>query len=143
MALTHSKHDTSKNGTRLLKPAIGLKRQKKDEGKHNEKIKCCTNPSNSDSTTYKIHIAYFRDRTPKEWLLFKKKLTLCMTGKNTTDRATKYALARKLLTGRALANFNHAVTLHNNKSIANYTSCFEAVTLGAPPRIPSKIRKGG
>ena len=63
----HSKKETTKNGTRLLKPAIGLRRPgKTDKGKHGEKIKCCTNPSDADSTTYKIPMAYFRDRTPEE-----------------------------------------------------------------------------
>ena len=61
---------TAKNRTRLLKPAIGLKRlDRGDEGKHNKKIKCHTNPSDVDSTTYKISMAYFRDGTLKEWLL--------------------------------------------------------------------------
>ena len=86
MAPTHSrqiKRMTAKNGTRLLKPAIGLNRPgKRDEGKHGEKIKCRTNPDEADSTTYKIPMAYFRDGTPEEWLLFKKKLTWCITGKN-------------------------------------------------------------
>ena len=62
MAPTHSrqiKQMTAKNGTRLLKPVIGLKRPDRgDEGKHDEKIKCLTNPNNTDSTTYKIPMAY-------------------------------------------------------------------------------------
>ena len=62
----HSEKASAKNGTRLLKPAIGLKRpEKMDEGKHNKKIKRCTNPSDADSTTYKIPMAYFRNRTPE------------------------------------------------------------------------------
>ena len=64
-------------------------------------------------------MAYFRDGTPKECLLFKKRLTWCMMGLNTTGRATKYTLARQLLTGRALADFNNAATLNSNKSLAN------------------------
>ena len=79
MEPTHSRkieRMTTKNGTRLLKLAIGLKRPDKgDEGKHDEKIKRRTNPGEVDSTTYKIPMAYFRDGTPKEWLLFKKNLT--------------------------------------------------------------------
>ena len=102
MVPTHSKHSkriTAKNETRLLKPAIGLKRPEQiDEGKqHDEKIKCRTNPSETNSTTYKIPMAYFRDGTPKEWLVFKKKLSRCMTGQNTISGSTKYALARRLL----------------------------------------------
>ena len=68
-----AKRVTEKRSTRLLKPAIGLKRPEKgDEGKHGEKIKCRTNPNDADSTTYEIPMAYFRERTPKEWLIFKK-----------------------------------------------------------------------
>ena len=63
-----------------------------------------------DSTTYKIPLAYLRDMTPEEWLLFKKKLTRCMTGQNATGGPTKYVLARRLLSGHALADFNHAAT---------------------------------
>ena len=115
---------TAKNGTRLLKPVIGLKRPEKgDEGTHDEKIKCRTNPNNVDSTTYNIPMAYFRARTPEEWLLFRNKLTQCMTGQNVTGRATKYALAKQLLARRALANFNHIATTYGNKSLANYTRC--------------------
>ena len=58
---------TAKNGTRPLKPAIGLKRPDRgDKSKHDEKIKCRTNPGDADSTTYKIPMAYFRDGTPEE-----------------------------------------------------------------------------
>ena len=84
MAPTQSKYSkkaTAKSGTRLLKLAIGLKwPEKGDEGKHDGKTKCRTNPKDADITTYDIPMAYFRDKTPEEWLLFKKKLTRCMTG---------------------------------------------------------------
>ena len=138
MAPTHSRQIErmiAKNGTRLLKPAIGLKSPDRgDEGKHDKRIKCRTNIGDADTTTYKIPMAYFRNRTPKEWLLFKKKLTRCMTGQNATSGPTKYALARRLLSGRALANFNHAVTANGNKSLANYKRCIQAVTLGVFPQ---------
>ena len=138
MAPTHSrqiKRMTAKNGTRLLKPAIGLKRlDKGDKGKHNKKIKCCTNPSESESTTYEIPMANFRDGTPKEWLLFKKNLTQCITGQNVTSGPTKYALDRRLLSEQALADFNHATTANENKSLANYKRCINAVTLGVFPQ---------
>ena len=118
------KRMTAKNMTRLLKPAIDLKRpQKGDEGKQDKKIICCTYPNNADSTTYEILMAYFRDGTPEEWLLFKKELTWCMTGQNATSGATKYALARRLLAVRALADFNHTATTNGNESLANYTRC--------------------
>ena len=57
---------TAKNGTRLLKPAIGLKRPARgDEGKHDKKIKRRTNTGEADRTTYEIPMAYFRDGIPE------------------------------------------------------------------------------
>ena len=80
----------AKNRTRLLKLAIGFQRpEKDDEGKHDKKIKCHTNPNNADSTTYEIPMAYFRDGTHEEWIMFKKNLTRCMTRQNETGGATK------------------------------------------------------
>ena len=78
-------------------------------------------------------MAYFRDGTPKEWLLFKKKLIWCMTRQNAIGRATKYALARRLLSGHALVDFNHTATANGIESLANYTRCIQAVTLGVCP----------
>ena len=96
---------------------------------HGKKNKYCTNPGEADSTTYKIPMAYFRDGTPKEWLLFKKNLTRCITGHNVTSGPTKYALARRLLSGRAMADFNHAATANGKESLAYYKRCINAVTL--------------
>ena len=132
MVPTHSKHSkrtTAKNGTRLLKPTIGLKRPEQiNEGKqHDEKDKCRTNPSDTNSTTYKIPMEYFRDGTPKEWLVFKKKLSRRMTRQNATVGSTKYALVRRLLAGRALANFSHAASVHGSKTLPNYTKCIQEI----------------
>ena len=79
-------------------------------------------------------MAYFRDGTPKEWLLFKKKLTWCITGQNVTSGPTKYALAKRLLGGHALSAFNHAATANGNESLANYKRCINVVTLGVFPQ---------
>ena len=88
-------------------------------------------------------MAYFRTRTPKKLLLFKNKLTRCMTGQNATGRATEYTLARRLLAGPTLANFNHATNTHGNESLDNYIRCIQAVTLRVFPQKPLKIRKDG
>ena len=94
-----------------------------------------TNPSDANSTTYEIPMANLGDETPKEWLLFKKRLTWCMPGQNTTGGATKYTLAsRRLLIGRTLASLNKAATIQGNKSLANYTRCIQEVTLEVLPQ---------
>ena len=127
---------TTRHGTRLLKPAIGLSRPEvlEESKSPDEKIKCRTTPNDANSTTYDINMSYFRDGTPEEWLLFKKKLTRCMDGQNATAGLTKYALARRLLAGRALADFNHTATLHGGETLPNYRKCIAAVTLGVFPQ---------
>ena len=127
---------TTRHGTRLLKPVIGLPRPEDlEENKSpDEKIKCRTNPTDADSTTYEIPMSYFRNGTPEEWLLFKKKLTCCLSGQNATGGPTKYALARRLLAGRALADFNHTATLHGAETLPNYKKCIAAVTLRVFPQ---------
>ena len=58
IAPTYSKHNNrtaTRNRTRLLKPAIGLKRPEVfDKSKYDKKIKCLINLGDTDSTTYKI-----------------------------------------------------------------------------------------
>ena len=79
-------------------------------------------------------MAYFREGTPEESLLFKKKLNRCMTGQNATVEVTKCALARQLLARRSLADFNHTAMVNGNESLANYTRCISAVTLRVFPQ---------
>ena len=67
----HSKRTATKNRTRLFKPGI-KKAGKINKSKYGNEIKCRTNPGDVEFTTYEIPVAYFRDKTPKEWLLFKK-----------------------------------------------------------------------
>ena len=57
MVPTHSRHDkrtTAKNGTRLLKPVINLRRlEKRDEGKHDEKNNVVLTPVKSTALSTK------------------------------------------------------------------------------------------
>ena len=64
----------------LITPAIGLKRLANYStlGKFDEKIKCQTKPANVTSTTYKIRMVYFKDRTLEEWFLYKNCLIRCL-----------------------------------------------------------------
>ena len=82
----------TRNGTYLVTPAIGLERLEKyaDAGKFDKKIKYRTNPTNTSSTTYKIGMAYFKDGTPEEWLLYKNWLTRCLDRQGAMARPAKF-----------------------------------------------------
>ena len=118
--LTHSKpmeRKTTKNRTRLVMPAIRLKipEDSANAGKFDEKIKCRTNPTDASSTTYENEMAYFKDG-----LLYKNRLTRCLDGQGATSGPSKFALARKLLMGRALAIFNNPASLRTTETREHY-----------------------
>ena len=77
---------TTRNGTRLVTPAIGLERPEKysDAGKFDKKIKC-----------HKIGMTYFKDGTPEEWLWYKNQITRCLNGQGAPARPAKFTLARR------------------------------------------------
>ena len=143
---THSKpiqRNTTKNGPRLVMPAIGLERPEDsaDAGKFDEKIKCRTNPTDASSTTYEIGMDYFKDGTPEEWLLYKNQLTRCLDSQGATAGPSKFSLARRLLMGRALADFNNSASLRTTETREHYLQCIHAVTLGVFPQDALKEQK--
>ena len=59
-------HSIRRGGFRIVTPPIGLARpaEKIKDGNYEfEKIKCRTNPSDPDSTTYKVPLEYFAKGT--------------------------------------------------------------------------------
>ena len=124
---------TTKNGIKLIKPPIGLERPKQELGKYSEKIKCRTNPADASSTTYDIPMEYFKEGTPEEWLIFQDKLGRCITGKNATSGAAKFALTRRLLDGQAKTAFENAAQLQGAHTNSSFQACLMAVTEDVSP----------
>ena len=144
--LTHSKpleKSTSRNGTCLVTPAIGLARLDKysKAGKFDEKIKYRTNPSDDSSTTYEIRMAYFKEGSPEDWLLYKNRLARCLDRQGATGGPVKFALARRMLMGRALADFNNVASVRITETREHYLQCIHAVTLGVFPQDSLKEQK--
>ena len=119
---------TTRNGIKLIKPPIGLERPKQESGKYSEKIKCRTNPTDANSTTYEIPMEYFKEGTPEEWLIFQDKLGRCITGQNATSGVAKFALTRRLLDGQAKTAFENAARVQNAHTNATFQACLMAVT---------------
>ena len=98
------------------------------------KKKCCANPSDASSTTYDIRMAYFKEGSPEGWLLYKNRLTRCLDRQGATGGPAKFALARRMLMGRALVDFNNAASLRTTETREHYLQCIQAVTLGVFPQ---------
>ena len=139
MAPNHSKQQqekrTTHSGIEIIKPPIGLERPKDEAGKYAEKIKYRTNPADTTSTTYDIPMAYFKEGTPEEWLIFMDRLGCCITGQNATSGAAKFALTRRLLDGATKTAFENAAQLLGAHTNSSFQACLMEVTEDVfPPR---------
>ena len=132
MTPNHSKQQqersTTRNGIKLIKLPIGLERPKQEASKYAKQIKCRTNPADATSTTYDIPMGYFKEGTPEEWLIFMDRLGCCITGKNATSGAAKFALTRRLLDRAAKTAFENAAQLEGAHTNSSFQACLMAVT---------------
>lgn len=93
-----------------------------------ETMKLRTAPTDNDSPTYELTLVYFGSGTPEEWLLFQRNLRKVIHGQNLTTGPAKYALARRVLIGDALATFNARATHYGNETNDNFSSCLNDLT---------------
>jgi hypothetical protein len=110
-------------------PPIPYERfERSKTSKHNGNasvFKLRTNPSNDDSPTYELKVFTFKSGTVEEYIDWKKDFIKVCIGQNVTDGPGKYAMARRLLEGDALAAFNRAATATGNETNANLTTVLE------------------
>ena len=114
-----------------------------DAGKFDKKNKCHNNPTNVSSTTYKIGMTYFKDGIPKEWIQYKNRLTRCLDRQGGKTGPAKFALAGRLLMGRALSDFNNAARCRTTETREHCLQCIHKVTLGVFPQDTLKEKKPG
>ena len=80
------------------------------------------NPADADLQAHKVHLSPFDTGSPEERLKFQTKLNLIMTGNGLTTGTGKHNLARALLKGEALRNFNNKAAELGNETNA-HVSC--------------------
>ena len=128
---------------KALTPPITLERPEKEhleKGMYME-FKCKTNPTAHDSATYNLPIPYFRTGKPEEWLRFRSNLNKVIAGQSITLPEHKYALARKLIEGDALAAFNEEAARHRTMTNANLETSLNAVTAHVFPAQALRTQK--
>jgi hypothetical protein len=86
------------------------------------------------SGTYKIYVAPFESGTPEQWLEHQAELKLIQKGNNLTDGTARFCLACSLLAGEALHIFNTKADLLDDKTVKNYKTCLQAVTVHIFPK---------
>ena len=86
-------------------------------------------------------MTYFKDGIPKEWIQYKNRLTRCLDRQGGKTGPAKFALAGRLLMGRALSDFNNAARCCTTETREHCVQCIHKVTLGVFPQDTLKEKK--
>ena len=121
---------------RYVTPAISLARPSKKEFRKDDDLEfeLRTNPTADCLPHYKLTVPLFSHGTPKELLLLIKALRKVVHGQNATTGPSKYALARRVLQGDALAAFNEAAEQAGNESNDNFELALRGLITHVFPR---------
>ena len=99
-------------------------------------IRLRSNPTDDKSPQYEIVTRGFDYGTPEEWIRHKKVITQILSGQNITRGPDKFRMTRRLLTGKAIADFEAAIITNSYSETTNdLEKCLAAVGL---PIFPSR-----
>ena len=77
--------------------------------------------------TYEVHLKPFDTGSPEQWLKFRAKLDLIMTGNGLTTGPVKHNFTKAVLKGEALQHFANKTAELGNETVANHILCMQAV----------------
>ena len=97
-------------------------------------LKLQSNPGAAESPTYEISIPYFGSGTPEQWLKFQRDLNRVIIGQNITTGPPKYAMARRLLEGDALAKFNERAVENGTETNEHFAIVLQELTTHVLPQ---------
>ena len=117
------KTTSGRTTTHTVVPPIPYHRVKEERLSKDQyaSFKLRSDPTSTNSPTYKLAICYYSVGTPEEWLLYMKAVEQVLVGQNVTNGPHKYAMHRQLLKGDAIARFNKAATEVGTKTNNNLT----------------------
>ena len=136
----------------FLPPPIPLERPENKALQKDEYLvmKLRSIPNKSTSPVYELNVPYFKDGTPEDWMKFLANFKKVVIGQDLSTGTTQFAMARRLLMGETLSQFNKkaeelkveatnaaeegvAVTDATIETIENLHLCFKAVTVTVLP----------
>ena len=162
MKVVPKKEKVSNNDrkTGFLPPPIPLERPEAKTLQKDEYLvmKLRSIPSKSTSPVYELNVPYFKDGTPEEWLKFLENFKKVLVGQDLNTGATQFAMARRLLMGDTLSQFEKkikelkakavheamegtAVTDLDVETVENLKLCFQAVTVTVLPQKALQTQK--
>ena len=104
-------------------------------------IKCCSNPSINDSPTFDLPLPYFKTGTAEEYLRWKINLEKACVGQGCTNGTEKYAIARCLLQGDALAFFDQLEMFMTSQTSDYFNEVLRGVTNNVFPKQAAQTQK--
>ncbi len=104
-------------------------------------VKLRSVPTEDNSQTYDLNIGIFRSGTPEAFLEFRKDVEKAVIGQNITTGPGSYAMARRLLSGDALAVFNARATTTGNETTANFKLVMDALATHVFPQRALRMQK--
>ena len=124
-------------------PPIPLERPEKVDLQKGDylSLKLQSTPGDADSQTYELSIPYYGSGTPEQWLKFTRDLNRVLIGQSITTGPPKYAMARRLLEGDALAKFNERATANGNETNEHFVTTLREVTTHVFPKKALALQK--
>ena len=107
-------------------------------------IKLRSNPTDDKSQLYEVVTRAFDHGTPEEWIRHRKMILRILVGQNITAGPDMFRMTRRLLEGKALADFEASVTTNGYKEdqVGNLKLVLDDVAVPIfPPRALQKQRR--
>ncbi len=104
-------------------------------------LELVTTPGNADSKKYKVGVRIYRSGPVEQFLVWRKALDEVFKGLEVTDAAWMVGMARRLLEGDALANFNNFVVLRGDNSVNKFKLVLKDLTAYVMPRKALRLQK--
>lgn len=123
-------------------PIPFVREESKGESKQSEsaRFRLLTDPNAPDSPKFDITVNYFEKGTCEDFLKFKIDFVKVVTGQKLTTGVQLFALARRLLTGAALAQFNVGTT-ELGDTTDDFNKAWQALTAAIFPQRAVDIQK--
>ncbi len=133
-AANHMPHKApgQKGNGSFIRAPISIDRPKElfsfaEEGSHLE-MKLRSTPNDENSPTYSLKMPIFKTGSAEQWFHWRTQFKVVLRGQNLTTANDQFAMARRLLTGEALTQFNNEATNHRAETLASLATCLQAVT---------------
>ena len=106
-------------------------------------IKLRSTPTDANSQLYEVVTRAFDHGTPEEWIRHLKMIRRILVGQNITTGPDSFRMTRRLLEGKALADFNASVTTNGyNETVQNLNLVLNDVAVPIfPTRALQKQRR--